>query len=239
MAHPDADLWAALARQLGAQPDLDTLWERVLHASLTHVDGAEHAGITLLSHKAVSTPAATSDLVHQVDTQQYLIGEGPCLSASLQSEPIVHVGDLPTDPRWPHFARAVTDLGIRSMLSYQLYTNPNPNARTNSGVIGALNIYATNRHAFTGESVHAGQLLATHAAIAAATAITNASLLTALHSRDVIGQAKGILMERYKITPDQAFDVLIRASNISNRKLRDIAADLTATGELPSITPRR
>ncbi|QFZ20759.1 GAF and ANTAR domain-containing protein [Saccharothrix syringae] len=231
MAHPDPDLLAGLARQLSAQPDLHAIWERVVQATLSQVDGAEHAGITLLSHKSVSTPVATSELVHHVDEQQYTIGEGPCLTAALQAEPIVQVNDLSTDPRWPLLAEAAAHLGIRSMLSYQLYTD--------TDTIGSLNVYATATKAFTDEAVHTGELLATYTAIAAAATTANAALRAALDARDVIGQAKGILMNRCKITAEQAFDLLIDASQHTNRKLKEVAADLAETGELTyrRITP--
>jgi transcriptional regulator with GAF, ATPase, and Fis domain len=232
IVHPsDADLLAGLARQLSVQPDLDSLWDRVVHATVAQVDGAEHAGITLLSRMSVSTATATSDLVRRVDEQQYQIGEGPCLTAALQRQPIVRTDDLSTDPRWPQFAEAATALGVRSAVSYQLYTDRD--------TIGALNVYATRPHVFTGESVRLGDLLAAHAAIAAAAAMTSAGLRTALKSRDIIGQAKGILMNRHKITAEQAFDLLIRASQTANRKLVDIAATLTETGKLITAKPGR
>ena len=97
---------------------------------------------------------------------------------------------------------------------------------------GALNIYARPPHAFTPNSIHTGVLLAAHSALAIAAATTSADLRIALESRDVIGQAKGILMERFKITSTEAFDLLITASQHTNRKLRDVAADLTDTGAL-------
>ncbi|MFI5845006.1 GAF and ANTAR domain-containing protein [Catenuloplanes sp. NPDC051500] len=231
MPRPDADLLAGLARQLSAQPDLEALWERVVQAAISQVDGAEHAGITVLSHKSVCTPVATGELVRLVDEQQYLIGEGPCLTASLQREPIVQVDDLTTDPRWPRFAEVAVTFGVRSMLSYQLYTD--------TDIIGALNIYATAADTFSDESVHTGQLLAAHAAVAAAATIEKTNLLVALDSREIIGQAKGILMNRYKITAEQAFDLLIAASQTTNRKLRDVAVALTETGELTTAEPRR
>ncbi len=231
MVSPDADVLAGLARQLSAQPDLDTLWERLVQAAVSQVDGAEHASITLLSRKSVSTPVVTSELVRRADEQQYLLGEGPCLSAALHREPVVRVDDLPADPRWPHFAEAAAGLGIRSVLSYQLHTA--------TGTIGALNVYAAQHNAFTEESVRTGQLLATHAALAAAASIEKASLRSALRSRDIIGQAKGILMNRYTISAEQAFDLLVDASQTTNRKLRDVAATLTETGELGTGRPHR
>ena len=134
------------------------------------------------------------------------------------------VDDLTTDERWPVFTAGAVDFGIRSMLSLHLYTDRES--------FGALNIYARQRHAFTPDSVATGVLLAAHCAVAIAATTASANLRIALESRDVIGQAKGILMERHKITPTEAFDLLITASQHSHRKLRDIAAHLTETGAL-------
>jgi transcriptional regulator with GAF, ATPase, and Fis domain len=221
---PDPDQLAALVRQMGAESHLDAVWDRVVLACVSQIDGAEHAGITLLNGDSVSTPAATSELVRIVDRHQYATGEGPCLTAAVDHEPVVRVADLAVDPRWPRFSAAVAGLEVRSMLAFRLYTD------TDS--IGGLNVYARSPNAFSEESVHTGTLLATHAAVAVAAASQSEHLRTALASRDTIGQAKGILMERYKITADQAFDLLIAASQQTHRKLKDIASDLAATGEL-------
>ena len=136
----------------------------------------------------------------------------------------MQVADLSTDDRWPEFAAAAVHLGVRSMLSFQLYTD--------ADTIGALNIYAAGPNAFTDDSVRTGTLLATHAAVAAVAAAESGHMRIALQSRDVIGQAKGILMERFRITAEQAFDLLIAASQNSHRKLNEVAAELAATGEL-------
>ena len=227
-AGTDADWLAALARELGAETDVDAVWGRVVAASLSQVEGADHAGITLLSQKSVSTPVASDDLVRVIDQRQYAIGQGPCLTAARDQQAVVHAPDLATDTRWPEFGAAVADLDVRSMLSFQLYTETGPATTT----IGALNIYSATSHAFTDDSVHTGTLLAAHAAVAVAAATKSSNLRIALDTRDTIGQAKGVLMERYKITAAQAFDLLIAASQRSNSRLKDVAAHLADTGEL-------
>jgi transcriptional regulator with GAF, ATPase, and Fis domain len=209
---------------MGAESHLDAVWDRVVQACVTQIDGADHAGITLLTGDSVSTPAASDELVRIIDRHQYATGEGPCLTAAIDHEAVVRVADLTLDTRWPKFSAAVVGLGVRSMLAFQLYTD--------SDTIGGLNIYARTPDAFSDDSVHTGTLLAAHAAVAVAAASHSEHLRTALASRDAIGQAKGILMERYKITADQAFDLLIAASQQTHRKLKDIASDLAATGEL-------
>jgi GAF domain-containing protein len=224
MTITDADGFAALARSLAAEANVPAVLSRVVKASVTQIEGAEHAGITALSRHAASTPAASDDVVLAIDNLQYRTGEGPCLSAAADHEAVVIVDDLTTDARWPVFGPGAVRHGIRSMLSFHLYTDRD--------TIGALNIYARQPHAFTPGSVRTGVLLAAHSAVAIAAATTSADLRIALESRDVIGQAKGILMERYKITATKAFDLLITASQNSNRKLRDVAAELTDAGAL-------
>ena len=98
--------------------------------------------------------------------------------------------------------------------------------------LGALDLLAGEESAFTDESEHIGLLLASHAAIAAAGAQKLEHATIALATRDIIGQAKGILMERFKLTADQAFDVLAKVSQDTNRKLYAVAEDLTRTGTL-------
>jgi transcriptional regulator with GAF, ATPase, and Fis domain len=224
MVSPDVDGLAALARSLAAEADLEGVLSSVLTASLTHIEGAEYAGITAFSRHGASTPVATDELVLVIDQLQYATGEGPCLSAAADHEAAVLVDDLTADARWPVFSDGAVSHGIASMLSLHLYT-----ARD---TIGALNVYAHRPHAFTADSVHTGVLLAAHSAAAIAAATTTRDLRRALDSRDVIGQAKGILMERFKITSADAFDMLITASQDFNRKLRDVAAEVTETGVL-------
>jgi hypothetical protein len=99
--------------------------------------------------------------------------------------------------------------------------------------LGALNLYAQHPHAFDNDAEHIGLLLAGPAAVAMVSALRRHHLRTALTNRDVIGKAKGILMERHKITAEQAFRMLLHHSQTNNRKLHDIAADLADTGQLP------
>ena len=128
------------------------------------------------------------------------------------------------EKRWPAFAQRAAAAGAVSMLSFQLYVEADN--------LGALNLYANEPNAFTDESEHVGLLFASHAAVAFAAAKTEGNLRVAVATRDLIGQAKGILMERFKITGPQAFDVLVHASQVRNRKLRDVAEELVDTGDL-------
>jgi GAF domain-containing protein len=142
----------------------------------------------------------------------------------------VRVDDLAGDPRWPDLARAAQGLGVASMLCFQLFVSGDD--------LGALNLLAGRPGAFTDESERVGLLFASHAAVALAQARKLNHLNTALGTRDVIGQAKGVLMERYKITADQAFALLARASQDTNRKLQELAEYLTRTGVLDTESGR-
>jgi GAF domain-containing protein len=212
-----------LARQLQAESSMESLFDSIVAAALLEVDGAEYAGISVIQGRRVHTEAASDELVEKVDELQYRAGDGPCLT-SLREHITVRSTDLETETRWPGFAREASGEGVRSMLSFQLFVE--------SDNLGALNLYATVPDAFTDDDESVGLLLAAHAAIAMKASRNNINLRAALVNRDVIGQAKGILMERLKIDQVEAFRLLSQASKRSNRKLIVIAEELTLTGDL-------
>ncbi|MDX3658927.1 GAF and ANTAR domain-containing protein [Streptomyces sp. ID05-26A] len=216
------DIARALQRQRGEQQTLDA----IVHAAVGTIPGAGHAGImTVRDKKEILTVATTGALPCDVDQAQYDSSEGPCLTA-LFDQVIVSVPDVVHDDRWPEFGRRVAELDVGSMLSFQLYVQNED--------LGALNLYSHETAGFDEESQHVGSLFAGHAAIALAAAQERDQLAAAVHTRDLIGQAKGILMERHKLSADQAFAVLTRTSQHTNVKLRDIAEQLTRTGKLPN-----
>ncbi|QFZ21598.1 GAF and ANTAR domain-containing protein [Saccharothrix syringae] len=211
----------ALQQQHSAQDTLD----EIVRAAVGTIPGAEHAGIIMvLGKREVSTVAMTDELPGKVDQVQYDTGQGPCLAA-LYLNKTVSVPDLGNESRWPAFAARAAAMDVGSMLSFQLFVENDD--------LGALNLYAPRPHSFDEDSLHVGLLFASHAAVALAEAQQRESLVQAMHTRDLIGQAKGILMERHKLTADQAFSVLVRVSQQSNTKLRDLAERLALTGELP------
>ena len=134
---------------------------------------------------------------------------------------------MASETRWPEFARRASQAGAASMLSIQLYVEGDN--------LGALNLYGRAPNAFDDESEQVGLLFASHAAVAYAGVRKEAQLANAVASRDLIGQAKGILMERYKISPERAFLVLTRVSQNTNRKLNDIATELVRYGTVPGL----
>ncbi|MDR7082489.1 GAF domain-containing protein [Arthrobacter ginsengisoli] len=213
-----------IARKLQHQVDTDSILEGIVHAALELVPHAADASVSLITgHRTIDSRAASSDLPRRVDALQSETGQGPCLDASYE-ERVVSVPDLSTDERWPDFSRPAFNLGARSMLSFQLFVDGDH--------LGALNLFGKGVGVFDAESERIGALVAAHAAVAVAGSQQVNQLTQALDTRDLIGQAKGILMERYKITAQQAFLLLSRASSELNIKLRDVAEQLTISGEM-------
>lgn len=138
--------------------------------------------------------------------------------------------DLRTDGRWPQWAAVAVDEGVLSVLSFQLFVQGDR--------MGALEVYADGPDVFDADAENIGLLRAAHAAIAMSDTRMVENLHRALMSRDVIGQAKGILMERFKIDSVQAFDLLIKASQTTHFKLHEIAEAFALTGEMPTTPPQ-
>ncbi|KQN87408.1 histidine kinase [Arthrobacter sp. Leaf69] len=213
-----------LARELQHEEDTDSMLAGIVHAALELVPHAADASVSLISGpRTIDSRAASSELPRRVDALQSETGQGPCLDASYE-ERVVSVPDLSRDPRWPAFARPAFALGARSMLSFQLFVDGDH--------LGALNLFGKEVGVFDAESERIGALVAAHAAVAVAGNQQVSQLTQALDTRDLIGQAKGILMERYKVTAQQAFLLLSRASSELNIKLRDVAEQLTVSGEM-------
>ena len=224
--HDLAEQLADLARGLEEQHDVQATLDALVAAAAGTIPGAQHVSLSSVRRRReVVTRASTNDLPRETDRAQYETGEGPCLD-TLFEEQTVRIPDMAAETRWPQFTARARELGAGSMLSVQLYVNGR------DGDLGALNLLNEAPHAFDAQSEHVALLFAAHAAVAMVGAEQQAQLRTALGTRDVIGQAKGILMERFKITPDQAFGLLTAASQQTNRKLSDVAEALTQTGEL-------
>jgi len=215
----------AIARTLQEEHgDVDRTLQSITDASITTVPGADFASISLVTGRRVTPRGATSELAAEIDVLQTEFDEGPCLDA-LRERITVRVDDFSTEQRWPRFAAEAFRRGAGSLLSFQLFTDGDN--------LGALNLYADAPGAFDSESENVGQVFAAHAAIALSAARQEQNLRSALDGRDLIGQAKGILMERYRLTAQQAFELLVRSSTHTNRKLFAIAEELTTTGALP------
>ena len=218
-----SDKLVALIRGFGDDRDEEASLTRIIEVVVDEIPGAEYAGVTIVDDKSMVTYAPSDELVRRVDLAQYDAKEGPCLTAAEPGAPTtVVVQDLQIDDRWPEFARRAVALGIRSMKCFHLFTEQH--------AVGALNLYARQPRAFEGPADPVGDLIAAHAAATMATHRMVANLQQAINTRDVIGQAKGILMERHRINADQAFQLLIALSQQSHRKLREVAEELTLAG---------
>lgn len=218
---------AQIAREVGSRDDVGQASDQIAAAATELLAGAAGAGVTLVyRRRQVETSAATADLVRIGDQLQYELGEGPCLDAAWEHEQ-VYARDLVDDDRWPRWGRRVVDeLGVRSMLCTQLFTDAER--------LGALNVYAEKPDAFDAEDCEVARLFAAHAAVAVAAAQQIESLKIAVDRRTTIGKALGILMVRYELDDDGAMTVLRRVSSHENRKLYDIALEVIRDHGLPS-----
>jgi len=217
---------------------MDGLLQTVADLSKSVMPGNPETSVLLLVKDNPSTVVSTGALATALDERQYERGHGPCLHAARTGE-LTEIADTRTDRRWPDYQPRAVEAGNLSSLSIPLAIDEDEQ------VSGALNIYARRPDAFDADSRSVATRFGPYAAVAAGNMYAYQSardmadnLRAALESRAVIDQAKGVLMERYRLTPDQAFQLLARASMKANRKVRDIADELVRTGELPGAQPR-
>lgn len=198
--------------------------EKVLEFTLKAI-GSDYAGVIFVRGKQdIETAAATDPIVAKLDAMQLEVGEGPDVSV-LEDRLSVIVSDTKTETRWPRWAARVHDAGIRSLLSVRMYTDDE--------TIGTLNAYSRHPDAFDIDDQAVAHILARHAAVALGSARKIENLWSAVDARKRIGQAQGILMERFDLSADQAFAVLLRYSQDNNVKLRVVADRLVETRQLP------
>jgi GAF domain-containing protein len=212
-----ADALARTARQLAGERGVERALGAMVASAVQSIPGAEFAGVSLLQRPDAIVAEAQSDpLISEIDRLQTDLREGPCLQV-MHGDPMVVVHDLPGEERWPRFAAAAGQRGVRSVLSLRLDLE-----RTT----GALSLFARSAHAFSRDAEVVGGLFAIHAAIALDGAAREHQLSEALRTRDTIGMAKGIVMAQYRLTEQQAFATLVRLSQTENVKLFDVAARL-------------
>jgi GAF domain-containing protein len=198
--------------------------EKVLEFTLKAI-GCDYAGVIFVRGRHdIETAAATDPIVAKLDAMQMEVGEGPDV-AVLEDRLSVIVSDTRTDQRWPTWAARVYDTGIRSLLSVRMYTDDE--------TIGTLNAYSKAPDAFDIDDQAVAHVLARHTAVALGNARKIENLWMAVDARKRIGQAQGILMERFDLSDDQAFAVLLRYSQDNNVKLRVVADRLVETRVLP------
>jgi GAF domain-containing protein len=210
-----------------ADADGTTTLQQVAELAAETIPSCDVVGVSWITDKRghqVETLAATDEVAVQADVLQYELGEGPCLSAVWEDGRYA-VADIASDPRWPRWGPRAAQLGLGSVLSVRLATSEE--------VFGALNLYSRQPGAPDRIDLDLAQAYATYASIALAALRKVAHVHTAMQSRHVIGMAQGILMERHRITQQQAFMVLAKYSQNHNEKLRVVAAQLVEAGELP------
>jgi GAF domain-containing protein len=219
---------AEVVRALHAESGVQDTVDRAVSVATETVRGCDHASVSLVHQDGtMETLAATSEVCRRGDALQYELQEGPCVDAA-GSYDTVRSADLSQETRWPSWsARAVRELGVRSVLSFRLYTAADE--------LGALNLYSDHVDAFDDEAEGVGFALAAHVAVAMAGERNLDYANMALVNRTVIGQAEGILMERYQMSADQAFRVLARVSQQENVKLRDIAGYVVRNRQVPGV----
>ena len=219
--HDLAQRMAELARLVAGPRTVEDVLTDVTSEAKKLIPGVAAAGVLLVgSASRFESVAGTSELPHKLDELQMKYQEGPCLQAALD-ELIVRTDDFRVEQRWPKYSAAAVELGVLSGLSFKLYTS--------SQTAGALTLFATEANVFDAEAETIGAVLAAHAAAAIVASRQSEQLESALSTRDRIGQAKGIIMERYNVDDIAAFEMLRKLSQDSNTKLVEVAAKVIDT----------
>lgn len=219
--------FARLAIELSQFATVDQTATQIVRFAMETV-ATQFAGVTLIRRRGAFETVGPSDpLVVRADQLQYDLEEGPCVHAATTSRPVMSA-DLSSDERWPAWGPRAVELGFRSILSAELHAGGRR--------IGAINLYGSTVRQFTDQDADTAQLFASHAAAALASVSLREELQNALDTRTVIGQAQGVLMERFGVDADRAFSILRRYSQDGNLKLNDVATNLVLTSELPGIT---
>ncbi len=205
--------------------------DRIVTATRLVIPGADLVSVTLRGPGGqYYTPAETDPVADELDQLQYEHEEGPCVDAARIPGPALAVADdLSSQQLWPKFGPAAAERGYLSIIATALLPDSRP-----PQLVGALNVYSRKRFGLTSTDRDVALLLATHASLALANvqasstaALQAAHLRRAIESRDIIGQAKGILMNRRGVGSDEAFAILRRVSQDLNVKLADLARTLT------------
>ncbi|TSD64413.1 GAF and ANTAR domain-containing protein [Aeromicrobium piscarium] len=214
MAMGTSEFFSEMALELYDQPSTEQTVDLITKFAQSAIGGSDSGIMLVHARQRIETAASTSPRVEESHELQRTHDEGPCLDA-LEGVGSYLSNDVAQDERWPTWGRAVEKLGIRSAISVRLETRQRR--------YGSLNIYADDPDAFTPEDLAVAEILGRHASVALAASHSEDGLMSAIDARKLIGQAQGILMERFDLDSDRAFDVLRRYSQDGNRKLRDVA----------------
>lgn len=224
-----AGLFASLSEELLAEHDEKTLLDTVCTRAAEFVPNVEACGITLRGpRKRLETVCATGPVAQACDDLQRELGEGPCLEAAHDVSPLYVSGDVGSDQRWPRWGPRAASFGVQGLISVKISS---VTITSDHAPLGALNMYSTR--GFDETDVETARIYALHAANALAQARLVTGLRTAVDSRHTIGLAQGVLIQRYGLDANTAFEVLQRYSTTTNTKLRAVADQVLAQGGLP------
>ena len=216
---------AALSKLVTADETVESTVDRIAALSVLAIDTADECGVSLVTGKEITTVATTSEICHTIDALQIETGEGPCMS-SIKEQATFYIPDMSQDETWPAFSNlAAQTTGISSLLGYVL--------QVGEGALGAINVMSFQVDAFDDEAIAAGALFAAQAGVALANALTHRQdeekveqLEQGIRTRQVIGEAVGIVMATRQVNADEAFEILKTISQHTNVKLKEVAAGL-------------
>ncbi|MFI5695874.1 ANTAR domain-containing protein [Kribbella sp. NPDC051586] len=220
-----AEVFARLAVEMHDAEGLEETIDSVVQFALQALD-CSYAGVALSTRGRPEIPAVTDPVVAEIYQIQLDTGDGP-LAATMRDQVTISIRDTITESRWPTWAAKVHQLGVRSVLDVPLLLGPD------TSTVGVLGLYSRIPDGFSADDEAIAHILARHASVAVANARNQQNLVAAVDARKVVGQAMGILMERFEIDGDRAFAVLKRYSQDTNIKLRDVAQELINTRTLP------
>ncbi|HEY1825735.1 MAG TPA: GAF and ANTAR domain-containing protein [Acidimicrobiales bacterium] len=229
--------FAEISQLLFTDHSVSGTLQRIVDYARDTIDACDAASISTRVGDEYITSVYSDKIADDIDQFQYLYEEGPCLDAA-REEPLQYCPDLINDPRWPRFGPEAVSRGMQSLLACRL---------TSEKVFGSLNLYAKAPDAYDSLGRTKAVIFAANAGVALRSAgdlhdvssqlktemARAANLEEAMESREIIGMAEGILIERERITPEQAFDILKQTSQHLNLKLRNVAEYVVETGEVP------
>jgi GAF domain-containing protein len=219
---PLAEALVHAALEIDAAPDVETTLDAIVHTAQRSLPGVDHVGISIAHRNGtIETKSGTDQLVWELDQVQYELREGPCVHA-IEGDNVVVAADIRHEQRWPQYVPRAVERGVKAQVGLRLYVDHE--------TLGGLNLYSTQAEFIDPDVVHTAELFAAYASLALGRARREETLQAGMQTRKLIGQAIGMIMERYGIDEDRAFEYLVRVSQHSNIKLRDIAQELVSQG---------
>jgi len=215
-----------LSRELTDAHDVEATLEGILRVAL-QLAPCDIASVSLRRQRDIETTYATDRIAELAHDRQRELGEGPCLDVEWGDDGLSIVPDLADEDRWPRWSPRARELGLRSLLAVKLFTRE----RT----VGALDLYSSTLRDYEEDDIFSARMIAERVSVSLGHAQEQETLWEAVRARHEIGQAQGILMERFQINADTAFAVMRRYSQEKNRKLRDVATDVIERRSLPGV----